>query len=307
MAEPRHHPALLTSIVVATDFSPGAEWALRRAARLRLAPGARVSLLHVRPRDLPRGLRASAGAFTGHRLERAVDRFTRQTREAGNGDVRVAGHLARGPAFVEIVRHARRRGAELIVLGRHGRRRFRDLVIGSTAQRVVRHSDVPVLLVNREPAGSYRRPLLATDLERGSRRVAEFAARLIDRTAATLSVVHAYEIPFEGWLSPGDVRAEWVSDYGQSFRGHAAKRLNRFVASLGEAGLRRRAAVRRGDARSVVLDEAERRRADLVILGTHGRSGVARTLLGSVAETVVAEARCDVLVARPAGLSIRLP
>ena len=53
----------LTSVVVATDFSLGAVWALRRAARLPLAPEARVSILHVLPRDLPRRLCTAAGAF----------------------------------------------------------------------------------------------------------------------------------------------------------------------------------------------------------------------------------------------------
>ncbi|MGE5230629.1 MAG: universal stress protein [Deltaproteobacteria bacterium] len=220
--------------------------------------------------------------------------------------VRAAGHLAQGQAFLEIIRHARRRGAELIVLGRHGRRVFRDLVIGSTAQRVVRHSSVPALVVNLEPTGPYRRPLLATDLEPGSRRIAGLAARIIDPKAAVLSVVHAYEVPFEGWLSPGDVRGDWVSDYRRSHQEHAAKEVNRFVASLGAAGLRCRPRVRRGDPRAVVLEEAKRRRADLVILGTHDRSGAVRALLGSVAETVVAEATCDVLVGRPTGLAITL-
>ena len=56
-----------------------------------------------------------------------------------------------------------------------------------------------------------------------------------------------------------------------------------------------------GDARQVILDVAAERAADLVALGTHGRSGVAHVLLGSVAEAVIRAAGCDVLVARAVG------
>ena len=296
----------LTSVVVATDFSLGAVWALKRAARLPLAPEARVSILHVLPRDLPQRLRTAAGAFVGHRLERAVRLFAAEAYAAGNSQVRVTGDLARGRAFVEVIRHARRKKAELVILGRHGRRAFRDLLIGTTAQRVVRESDVPVLVVNLEPAAPYRRPLLATDLEPASRDIAKLAAQVIDPQATTVSVIHAYDVPFEGWISLGD-HGEGKSHYRRLYREEASKGLKRFVASRGDVGLRMRPRVCYGDPRFVVLEEAKRRRADLVMLGTHGRSGVARALLGTVAETVVAEATCDVLIARPSGLSVRLP
>jgi len=70
-----------------------------------------------------------------------------------------------GEAFVEIIRRSRSLGAELIVIGRHGRRPVRDMFIGTTAERVIRKGDVPVLVVNRKPRSPYRRPLIATDLE----------------------------------------------------------------------------------------------------------------------------------------------
>ena len=65
--------------------------------------------------------------------------------------------------------------------------------------------------------------------------------------------------------------------------------------------------VRQGDARTVVLDAAAERGADLLALGTHGRSGSAHVLLGSVAESVVRAARCDVLVAVASGPPFALP
>jgi nucleotide-binding universal stress UspA family protein len=66
-------------------------------------------------------------------------------------------------------------------------------------------------------------------------------------------------------------------------------------------------ALRPGDARSVILREVIRQRADLLALGTHARSGLSHALIGSVAEWVVAMAPCDVLVARPQKFTFKLP
>ena len=65
--------------------------------------------------------------------------------------------------------------------------------------------------------------------------------------------------------------------------------------------------IRPGDARAVILAEAVRRKVDLLVLGTHGRSGLAHLLVGSVAEAVVRGGTCDVLVARAAPRDFRLP
>jgi len=294
--------APFSSIVVATDFSLGAVAALQRAAQLPLAPRARVSLLYVRAPEPPR---RSGGVFARNRLESAVQRFASAAHAPGHAEIRVTGWIATGRPYVEIIRHARRRNADLIVLGRHGQRSFRDLLIGSTAQRVVRKSEIPVLVVNRDPTGPYRRPLLAVDLEPASQRVAELAARVIGRASGTMLVVHAYEVPFEGWIAMHDRHRR--ADYRQARAKEASQALARFVALLRQGGLPCRPRVRYGDPRFVVLREAERQRSDLLILGTHGRAGAARALLGTVAETVAAGATCDVLIARPRGLTIRLP
>jgi nucleotide-binding universal stress UspA family protein len=295
--------APLTAVVLATDFSPGARAAVERVARLPLAPGARVSLLHVQPGDLSRPARRAAGAFARHRLERLAE--TLSDRLAGVAGVRVTGALAWGRPFVEIIRHARRRGAELVVLGRHGRRPIRDLLIGSTAERAVRYGGVPVLVVNREPTGPYRRPLAATDLEPASLHAAALGARLVDPAVRTIVAVHAWEVPFEGWIALSE-HADGRRQYRRSHREEAAGRFKRLLTGL-DAGFRWQGVLRRGDPRAVVLHEAKRRRADLLMLGSHGRAGLARALLGTVTEAVVAEATCDVLVARPPGLVVELP
>ncbi|HXG45625.1 MAG TPA: universal stress protein [Gemmatimonadales bacterium] len=289
-----------------TDFSLGALAALKRAARLPLTPDARIAILHVVPGDLPGTLRRRVEVFAGHRLERAVRLCAELAEAAGYSRIPVKGVLARGRAFVEIVQEARRRRPELVVLGRHGQRRLRDLLIGTTAERVVRKCEAPVLLVNLEPRTAYRRPLLAIDLEAGSRQVCTVAARLIPPDLPAVYVVHAYEVPFAGWIALGERDGE-RSRYRRQARQQAQQDLERFLAGAEELGLPVRGRLRYGDPRLVVLEEARRRRADLVAVGTHGRAGLARALLGSVAETVIGQASCDVLVVPTPGVRFSPP
>ena len=124
-------------------------------------------------------------------------------REEGRGDaITLTSDVLSGEPFVEIIRCARNIGAELIVLGRHGRRPVRDMFIGTTAERVIRKGDVPVLAVNLKPARPYRRPLIATDLEDSAPRVFGLALRILEPTVKAVHIVHAFNVPFEGFVTP---------------------------------------------------------------------------------------------------------
>jgi nucleotide-binding universal stress UspA family protein len=294
----------LKNVFVATDFSSGSELALGRALALSRAPGARLHVVHVLPADLAAKVRSKAEAEARARLGQALSR----ARDTANalGELNLTSEVLRGQAFVEIIRCSRSIDADLLVLGRHGRRPVRDMFMGTTAERVIRKGDVPVLVVNLDPTQPYRRPLIAVDPGDASRRTLQLALRVLGPEVKSINVVHAFNVPFEGFVTP-TFSAREKSDYRRSFREKAATDLASFLASFPDIGVRWKTAVRRGDARSVILGEGLRRRADLIALGTHARSGVAHALLGSVAEWIIAAASCDVLVARPIRFSFELP
>jgi nucleotide-binding universal stress UspA family protein len=292
------------TLLVPTDFSKGAEHALGRALDLPLARGARLHVIHVLPADLPTKVRAKSEARARASLARALSRARGMAKPIGELDL--TSEVLRGQAFVEIIRCARRLDAELVVLGRHGRRPVRNMSIGTTAARVIREGDIPALIVGRKPTRSYRRPLVATDLEDASRRTFQLALRVLGRNVKTIDVVHACCVPFAGFVMP-TLTAQDRKNYRRSFEQAAIAGLEASLKPYRDAGVRFKGTVRLGDARSVVLAEARRRRADVVAVGTHGRSGVAHALLGSVAEWIIAAASCDVLVARPTRFSFALP
>jgi nucleotide-binding universal stress UspA family protein len=190
-----------------------------------------------------------------------------------------------GTPFVEIVRRARDARADLVVLGRFGEQTFVDALIGSTAERVFRKADVPVLIVNREATSKYRRAVVAVDMSDTSRAATEMALRILDAHAAEVRVVYA--------------------DDGRAW--DVTTNIVKFLEPYEGAGVRWEVVDRRGEPRAVILGEIAATRPDLLVLGTHGRSMLTQQLVGSVAEAVVRLVACDVLVARPLHHQFQLP
>jgi len=294
------------TLVVSTDFTPGAAWAAGRAALLPFVPGGKVLLLHVLPDGMPADLHGRADRDARRSLDEVVLPAFRTAMAAGGGGAAAIPVVRVGMPYVEIIRESRTRAADLIVLGRHGRRGIRDLFLGSTAERVIRMGGTPVLIVNGKPSHPYRRVLIALDLGDTSPATVELALRAAGPGAAETFILHACAMPFQGFIASGLTSAE-LDAYRRDSRAASLSRLRGFLESLGDRGVRWKATVRSGDPRVEILREAGRRRADLIVLGTHGRTGVSHTLLGSVAEWIVRRAARDVLVARAAPVSFDLP
>jgi nucleotide-binding universal stress UspA family protein len=165
---------------------------------------------------------------------------------------------------------------------------------------------VPVLVATVDPSRPYRRPLLATGLDDASSRTFALALRILGPEVRDVGVVHASHVPFEGLVVPAGA-ARGASAWRRTFQAKAEAGLDQLLDRWRDVGLSWRPVVKVGDPRTVILDEVMRHEADLVVLGTHGRSGVAHALLGSVAEWVIAAVPCDVLIARPVRFAFELP
>ncbi len=299
-------PTPFEHLFVATDFSAGAAQAVSRAAHLAVAERGTITVAHVLSGSLPKKVRAEVEEIARRSLDQATKGVAKMLAARGRRDIRVTSELCHGLPYVALVRQARSVGADLVVLGRHGKRPIRDMFIGSTAERVIRAGDLPVLVVSRRASRPYRRPLVAIDLEDTSRSVVTVALRALGTEAAAVTMVHAYPMLFDDTMPPRLLSRE-VTRLRKVYRETAVAGLSKLQEALGALGVRWRTVVVPGDARAAILGEAVRLRADLLTVGTHGRSGISHVLVGSVAERVIRAAACDVLVARPARVSFRLP
>ena len=290
------------SVLVATDLSPGAANALARSVLLPFEHGATLWLVHVLPESLPDKYAEAVRDKAGAALRNEAAALRRMAEERGTDGPGIECALLTGKPHVEIIRHARAHAADLVVVGRHGRQAVGDTLVGSTAERVIRKGDVPVLVVKQEAKGPYRRALVAIDLTDTSRREADLALALLPEAAREIALVHAYHVAFENWFSEGSLEG-----YRREHVEHARQTATRLAALLGSEGVDCRVSVHEGDPRVVVLREAAQEGSDLIVLGTHGRAGLAHALLGSVAEWLIRASPCDVAVTRPARFTFELP
>ena len=270
------------AIVAATDFSPGARAAATTAADLT-ARGGRLTLVHaVQLPPFNIQLLLKAQGVTDPRaawLEEAKIELGRHAARVRRPGMTVETRAGVGEPWKVIVGAARDRGADLVVIGRSGHSKVDRLLLGSTAERVVRRSPVPVLVVSRAMAG-IGRVLLPFDLGRGSRIALDYVAARFPKGVA-LEAIH---------VVPRSIAPWWRAD---AERQTAA--LQSFLGSTGATRATLLAEVA-NDAAEGILRRARRGRFDLIVLATHGRGGVARAFMGSVAEKVVRYAREPVLV-----------
>jgi nucleotide-binding universal stress UspA family protein len=277
-------------ILVPTDRSDPARRALEQAADLATQYGATVTVLHVvDTRELDRG--------------EDVDERTRTARtdlDASLDDLDLAvtpeTAVRAGIPSEEILDYAHESGTDLLVMGTHGRTGVRRYLLGSVAEKVVRLSDVPVLTVHpaEVDVGSvpYERILVPTDGSDGAGAAVDCATDLATTYGAAL---HAVSVVDTGAMAT-DVQFDVIADQLQAY---AADAVEAVADAASEAGVEEtETAVLEGrpyDAIRTYVDEAD---IDLVVMGTHGRSGIDRYLLGSVAEKLVRTATVPVLTVR---------
>lgn len=212
--------------------------------------------------------------------------------------------IVRGKAFLEIIRSARKQAADLVVVGAHGEEYFKDLLLGTTVEKIVRKGDRPVLVVRRPPHEAYRRVLIAVDFSANSRYALEFALRVAPR--AQIHVLHVCP-GFERQLTSADIPKTEIVRHQRRMSSLALRQLDLFLRKIDSGGRPIRRDVCVGRARHEIVTFAQSIHADFIAVGTTGRSWIPHILLGSVAEHVLRESSCDVLVARHGRSRFRLP
>jgi len=141
--------------------------------------------------------------------------------------------------------------------------------------------------------------LFATDFSKASERAFEQAVEMAGDNGAELLIAHAYQPPA---VAPTDayLSAALYEQLDAKLQEAAAQQLERFVRSTRERGVASKALLLTGPAHEAISEAVKKQRVDLIIMGTHGRTGPARFFLGSVAARVVSEAPCPVLTVRAA-------
>jgi nucleotide-binding universal stress UspA family protein len=288
----------LRSVVVGSDLAHHSHDAVARTAWLPIAPGGRVTLVHAVPLELPRFVeerhREESGAF----LRAARETLAAERSRCGDPPFEIETVIETGRPAEVLEKVAMAKRAELVVVGRGDRHGLAERLIGSNAERIVRYSSEPVLVVGRSVEGGYRRALVGIDFSDRSEIAIEWAARLATGERASVELLHAVSVTALPTLGPGVPMHPDLDAVLHASRSAAGEKLRGWIARMPNVGVEWMPNICLGDPRRVLKERAGIEVADLVVVGTHERGAVARFLLGSVTEAMVRWDGCDVLVAR---------
>ena len=291
----------LDSIVIGLDFSApaikGAKWVAEH-----VAPTAELTLVHVidppsRPPfaaqllPSPAEIESAARDFAETELRRLAAVLSKSVTHV---EVRV------GKPHEEIANVARERNADLIVIGPHGDRPRRSKFLGTTAERIVRTSVVPVLVATKPPDGAPQRFLVPVEDVSITPLVLESTRDLAERFDADVTLLHVWSnadyshvasMAYATSSSDAQAKSEIDKDLDT-----AAVHWLEQLAKTGIARERVTSLVTYGRAGETVVQVAESSATDLIIMGARGSGLVLPALLGSTVGTVLHEARCPVMV-----------
>lgn len=281
-------------VLLPTDFQRPARRAFAYALKLATVLGSRLEIIHVIKTVAESSQRAPDSGYLNSLKTSALLELGRMAGMAKEGGLHAVPSLLFGAPSDGILEVAARLQAGLIVMGTEGRTGWDRLRLGSTAQTVFSQASCPVLAVHGGLAGDVARPparvkltrlLAATDFSPCAAQSLRVVSTLARLTQAKVCVVHV-------------VSKETGKKDGQ-------RKLNVLTERLQRQGLEVEGVCITGQPIETILSQAAAWEADVLSVGTQGRRGLSRLLLGSVAEGVLRRAGCPVLVVKNAARLVR--
>ncbi len=283
-------------ILLSTDGSEYSEGAVREAIKLAKKCSSRLTAVSV--------------VETNPELETIAPQVTEQAERKARTQLEAVISRARlegvdcesvvregEDSYRLIVEEATKRQNTMIVMGRRGRTGLQRLVMGSVTARVIGHAPCTVLVVPRAAEFECRHLLLATDGSTHGRAAAAEAIAMAKRLGSLLTVVAV--VPSES-MSPMDIVSSQMQREqiaAQELRA-AEENVSTVKDAAAKAGIRADGLIMGGKPPEAIIQTAKDKRADLIVLGSHGKTGVEKLLMGSVAERVIVLSSCPVLVVK---------
>jgi len=289
-------------ILVGSDLGPASDEALRQAIALARAEHATLGVCHVLPEPqlrtfFPEEHERDVEALAALEPRITAELHAQVERLHSGAVIPLKVFVERGSAYAELVDRAEKWQADLIVVGNNGRAELKHLFLGSVAEKVARHAPCAALVAREHAEGVI---LVATDLSDPAQLAIAAGAREASRRKRRLVVMHATDTlsrrtaPAMALLgaNPTVDSPEVVRERDKLARQIIESALKRLAA---EADIR----IVSGDASEEILRLVASLPAELLVLGTRGRSSVARIMLGGIATRMVQAAPCSVLAVRP--------
>lgn len=288
--------AKIENLLLSTDSSEYSEGAVREAVKLaKMTSGSLTAIAVIETNPEFEALSPDRADMADQKTREYLDIVKKMASLEGVECETLAFHSE--SVFKVIVEEAEKRNIDMIVMGRRGRTGLKRLLMGSVTAKVIGHSPCNVLVVPKAASIECRKLLVATDGSKYSLAAASEAVGIAKRCGAALFVVSAF--PSES-SSPFDiVHSQMQHDLiSQQEMREAEKNVKDVISIAEREGVPVEGIVASGSPFEAILEAAEEKKADLIVVGSHGRTGMERLLMGSVAERVVGHAVCAVLIVK---------
>ena len=277
----------MKKILVPTDFSKPAQIATEVAADVARRANAELILLHVVEEATGdsfnvEGQVATTGdwedrIFTLKLIERGKKQMAKVLEDSKLAGVRVRQELRVGTPFHGMRTIITEQKVDLVVMGTAGQTKLEEMIIGSNTEKVVRHANCPVLTVHKKPSGAdFKNIVYATSMSKDE----EIFSRIVRRTQQLYdSTIHLVRINTPGNFQRDTVVKKYMQDFAKKLQ-LKNYTINVFNDLTEEEG---------------IVYFADSINADMIAMATHGRTGFAHVLAGSIAEDVVSHSKRPVL------------
>lgn len=277
-------------ILCATDLLSKSEAAIDRAGILADHLDAELTLLHV---VVPGG---SQLALEQTLQWASAEMLSRSRPPRWHGERIPHFSVQAGSASTGILDTANQLQARLLVLGPHRRRPLRDALEGTIAEKALAAGNRAVLVVRRAAPRPYRHVLLALDTSDSSASAIRAAESLVLTPDVEATVVHAYRPPYEGLLYSADVGIDTVARYSENWKREATRSVRELLSLESDDATRYAVHIEQKPEAPGILRAIAHFSPDLLVMGTRGGNRLRRTFAGSVANRVLHETACDVLI-----------
>jgi nucleotide-binding universal stress UspA family protein len=289
---------ILSNLLIASDFSKHADWALQRAIDLTKSNQTQIHFLHVLTPPLSSIARSADTELQPNFLSEKKAREEHILKKLKDNPHKLFTNatVVLGRAADEIVRYADENHCELIVVGAHGRYYINEFVLGTTSGSIVSQSHVPVLLIKNEPDFAYKRIVIATDLSEASKETVQFTFNCFPK--ATFQLLHIIDIHDQQLFNPTNLVEEFVEVDKPKTKGILEK-MDDFLSECHIDNSKFEKKIIGGYYADCITRQAQTWNADLLAFGTQSKSKLHYLLMGSVAKRILHLSTVDMLAVPP--------
>ena len=290
--------------IASKQLEAASQGALDQAVELAKANGAAITLMAV--------LELSEQAV--HLIEVDEENVYRTVEDVADTDLKVLAEqltsqglsittkVVMGKGWEELTKQAIRGKHDLVVVGTRQRSSTARMLFGSTSNKLLRTCPVPVWVVKPGEIRELREVMVATDFSEIGLQITQAGVAVAKNLNAKLFIAHALEFPFDSYLHTAGISETEIASYRLRLRNEAQEKIH---AQLSQTDYRTieqgvRVELHEGSPDAVIPKLIEEHEIDVLVVGTHGRSGFSGMLLGNTVERLLPHVHCSLLVVKPA-------